>query len=257
MKTCACRAKAVFAFIAAIQCCGALLAAELPATIAAVKPSIVGIASYEKTRSPPIKLVGTGFVIGDGLTIITNAHVSSAATATENETLGVIVGRGEQIEFRPASLVAADVEHDLARLKIGGKPLPAVELADSGKVVEGQAVAFTGLPLGMVLGMHPVTHRGIVSAIVPIVIPASDSRRLDPRTITQLRKSPFIVFQLDATAYPGNSGSPLYDPETGTVYGVISMVALKGLKETAISNPSGITYAVPSAFIRDLMQRVP
>ncbi len=26
---------------------------------------------------------------------------------------------------------------------------------------------------------------------------------------------------LDATAYPGNSGSPLYDPETGEVVGII------------------------------------
>jgi S1-C subfamily serine protease len=63
------------------------------------------------------------------------------------------------------------------------------------------------------------------------------------------------VFQLDGTAYPGNSGSPLYDPETGLVYGVINMVFVKGTKEAALSNPSGITYAIPGTYIRGLLER--
>lgn len=234
---------------------GDLSAAELPATIAAVKPSIVGIASYQKTRSPPVKLVGTGFVVGDGLNIITNYHVMNAASASADETLGIIAGQGTAIEFRPATVVATDTEHDLARIRIGGKALRPMEIANAGNVVEGQAVAFTGFPLGMVLGLHHVTHRGIVSAITPVVIPAADSRNLDPRVIAQLRQKPFVVFQLDGTAYPGNSGSPLYDPQTGEVYGVISMVLVKGLKENAISAPSGITYAVPGNFVQELMQR--
>ena len=33
----------------------------------------------------------------------------------------------------------------------------------------------------------------------------------------RIRDDPFRVFQLDATAYPGNSGSPVYDPMTGAV----------------------------------------
>ncbi len=63
--------------------------------------------------------------------------------------------------------------------------------------------------------------------------------------IGQLQKPRYAVFQLDGTAYPGSSGSPLYDPETGLVYGVINMVFVKGTKEAALSNPSGITYAIP------------
>ena len=61
--------------------------------------------------------------------------------------------------------------------------------------------------------------------------------------------------QLDATAYPGNSGSPLYDPASGTVLGIINMGLVKGTKESAITNPSGITYAVPAHFIHALLQR--
>ena len=75
------------------------------------------------------------------------------------------------------------------------------------------------------------------------------------RVLTQLQKSPFLIFQLDGTAYPGNSGSPLYDPDTGVVYGIINSVLVKGLKETAITSPSGITYAIPASHIRDLLDR--
>jgi len=100
-----------------------------------------------------------------------------------------------------------------------------------------------------------VTHRGLISSITPVVLPALNSKKLDVRMITQLKKSAYAVFQLDGTAYPGSSGSPLYDPDTGVVYGVINMVFVKGLKESALSQPSGITYAIPGNFVRDLLQR--
>ena len=96
----------------------------------------------------------------------------------------------------------------LALLEIEGKPLPALSLGDANRVREGEEIAFTGLPIGMVLGLYPVTHRGIVSAITPMVIPAMSSRQLSAKQIRRLR-SPFNVLQLDATAYPGNSGSPV------------------------------------------------
>jgi serine protease Do len=74
--------------------------------------------------------------------------------------------------------------------------------------------------------------------------------------INQLQKPIYAVFQLDGTAYPGNSGSPLYDPESGVVYGVINMVFVKGKKEAVLSNPSGITYAIPATYIQELLRRI-
>ena len=62
--------------------------------------------------------------------------------------------------------------------------------------------------------------------------------------IKRLRET-FEVYQLDATAYPGNSGSPLYDPSNGQVVGIVSSVFVKSSKEKALSDPSGITYAIP------------
>ena len=86
----------------------------------------------------------------------------------------------------------------------------------------------------------------MISAITPIAIPQGRAADLDPAVIRRLASGPFSVFQLDATAYPGSSGSPIYDPATGDVLGIVNMVFVKGTKETALSQPSGITYAIPS-----------
>ncbi len=221
-----------------------------------MKPSIVGIGTYQKTRSPAIRFVGTGFVTGDGLSVITNAHVVPELLDSEKlEQLGVVTGEADAISFRPAELVTRDRQHDLAHLRLSGAPMPALRLGDSAAAQEGQNLAFTGFPLGMILGLNRVTHRAMLSAITPVVMPSLSSRGLDARAITQLQRAPFRIFQLDGTAYPGNSGSPVYDPDTGEVLGVINMVFVKGLKESAITSPSGITYAVPVSYVQELLRK--
>lgn len=227
---------------------------ELARTIEEVKPSIVGVGSFQKVRKPSITFIGTGFVVGDGLSVITAAHVvQDLATADPTEMLGILIGMGASAQFRAAKVSALDQEHDLAQLRIAGAPLPALRVGDSDGVAEGRPLAFTGFPLGMVLGLHHVTHRGMVSSITPIAMPTVGTRKLDAKLLAQLQKPVYPVFQLDGTAYPGSSGSPLYDPDTGLVYGVINMVYVQGLKETALSSPSGITYAIPSNYLRALL----
>ncbi|MCP5157413.1 MAG: serine protease, partial [Ectothiorhodospiraceae bacterium] len=76
--------------------------------------------------------------------------------------------------------------------------------------------------------------------------------QLNPTMIKRLR-DPYDVFQLDATAYPGNSGSPLYDMATGAVVGVINKVFVKETKESILERPSGITYAIPARYVRALL----
>lgn len=251
------RARGVFLLCAGCIFASPLWGSDISGIIGVVKPSIVGIGTYQKTRSPPLNFMGTGFAVGDGSLVVTNAHVIPEALDQEAmESLVVIAARdGKEPEFRATVRVAHDKEHDIALLKIDGKPLPAMELGDSGTVREGQMFAFTGFPIGMVLGFHPVTHRGMLSSITPIALPAHNARKLDVKTINRLQKSAYDVFQLDGTAYPGNSGSPLYDPQTGIVYGIINMVFVKGLKESALSQPSGITYAIPGNYVRDLLRQ--
>ncbi|MGH8772192.1 MAG: S1 family peptidase [Burkholderiales bacterium] len=228
--------------------------AELSDTIDRIKPSILGVGTHQPTRNPAFRFKGTGFVVGDGRHVISNLHVlPPELSAEKKETLAIVAGRGMQLQLRDAVVAAKDEEHDLVLLKISGAALPAMKMGDSSAVKEGRQLAFTGFPIGIALGQHAVTHRGIVSAITPIVIPGLNSRQLDVNMINRLRAT-YDVFQLDATAYPGSSGSPLYDPDTGAVVGIINMVFVKGTKESALAEPSGITYAIPASYIRKLLR---
>ena len=230
--------------------------AGLPETVLEVKPSIVAIGTYMPTRNPRANFVGTGFVVGDGRHVITNSHVvPKLLESARKETLTVFTGSGKQATGRPAELVAKDDTHDLALLRIRGKALPALKLGDASRVREGQEYAFTGFPIGMVLGLYPVTHKGIVSSKTPIVIPAMSSRNLTAKQIRSMR-NPFKVFQLDAIAYPGNSGSPLYEIGTGRVVGVVNSVFVKETKEAILSSPSGIAYAIPVKYVKSLMKKI-
>ena len=230
--------------------------ADLPNIIEKVKPSIVAVGTFKKTSSPQFVLRGTGFVVGDGNHIATNAHVVPEAFSPDDPILVVQV-RGNQgtLQLRRALLTKQDVEHDLAVLTIEGASLPVLAMANSDFVREGQQVTFTGFPIGGALGFSPVTHRGIVSSITPIALPSGNVRQLNEKLIHRLKNGVFNIFQLDATAYPGNSGSPVFDPETGDVIGVINMVFIKSTREAALSTPSGITYAIPVNFLTELLRQ--
>ncbi|MBE9539071.1 MAG: trypsin-like peptidase domain-containing protein, partial [Proteobacteria bacterium] len=136
----------------------ALLAESLPNVIDKIRASVVGVGTTYPLRQPNIKgppssLTATGFVVGDGLHIITNAHVIPQKLDTDNlQTLAIFSGRGNSVRAHPAQVVKIDQEHDLALLEIQGEPLPALVLGGSASVREGQKVAFTGFPIGAVLG---------------------------------------------------------------------------------------------------------
>jgi len=231
-------------------------AAALPDVIEKIKPAIVGVGVFQKTRRPPSIFRGTGFVVADGLHVITNAHVLPEKIDSEKkEIVAVFAGKANLIEIREATKIAEDRDHDLVILKITGRPLPAMSLGDSNRVREGEIYAFTGFPIGMVLGLNAVTHRGIISAITPVVIPQLSGQLLEKRIISRLN-APYNVFQLDATAYPGNSGSPLYSPDTGHVVGIINKVFVQETKETVIQKPSGISYAIPIIHVHELLKKV-
>ncbi len=222
-----------------------------------IKPSIVAVGTYQRLRTPPHNFRGTGFIVGDGLHVLTNAHVLPETLDRKNqETLAVFAREDGKETIRAAELVGEDGQHDVALLKIGGTPLPALGLGNSDKVREGEIYAFTGYPIGVVLGLHPATHRGMVSAITPSAIPVPRAGQLNKAVFERLQ-DPYPVFQLDATAYPGNSGSPLYDPKTGEVVGIINKVFVQGTKENLLSQPSGISYAIPIRHAEALLKKAP
>ena len=232
--------------------------AQLPETIEKIKPSIVAVGTYQKTRSPPFAFRGTGFAIADGTLVATNAHVLPEQISVQNrEALVVLVWSAGKLQPREAKPSAVDTGHDIALLKIDGPPLPTLELNESANVREGQSFAFTGFPIGNVLGLVPVTHRAIVSAVTPIAMPTPTAKQLDANVIKRVKAGVFPVFQLDATAYPGNSGSPMYEVETGRVVAIVNMVFIKTTRENVLSQPSGIAFAIPIRHLRELLAKEP
>ena len=231
--------------------------ADLPESIEQIKPSVVAIGTYKATDSPAFTFRGTGFVFGNGNLIATNAHVLPEASNTPDAPKVVVLvspNRNDRT-IRPAKIRSQDVEHDLAVLHIDGPPLPPVKIGNPATVKEGQAIAFTGFPIGGALGFSPVTHRGIISSITPIALPGAHASQLSDARIRQIRRGTFDIFQLDATAYPGNSGSPVFDATTGQVIGIINMVFVKKSRESALTQPSGISYAIPVNHLQSLNTR--
>jgi regulator of sirC expression with transglutaminase-like and TPR domain len=134
--------------------------------------------------------LGTGFVVdADGL-IATNLHVIGEARP-------ISVQLGDK-HYEVTSVHASDRSLDLALLRVNGKNLLALELGDSEKIKQGQAVVAFGNPLGL-------TH-SVVSGVV------SSTREIEGRKMIQL------AIPLER----GNSGGPLMDLD-GRVQGIITM----------------------------------
>jgi S1-C subfamily serine protease len=235
--------------------CALPLRAEPIDVIAATKPSVAAVGTFRATDNPRFTFRGTGFVVGNGNQLVTNAHVLPPPGDPAADAMLVMqIPRPGGLEARALSVVSVVRANDLALLRFEGAPLPALPLAQPEQIQEGLAVVFIGFPIGGALGFRPVSHRGMISSITPIASPAANSQQLNNQAIAQLRRGSFDIYQLDATAYPGNSGGPVLDATTGKVVGVINMVFIKGAKESALTNPSGISYALPVRLVQELLK---
>jgi S1-C subfamily serine protease len=171
-----------------------------------------------KDAKPMERGVGTGVVIVDNGTILTNLHVVLGA-----HRVNVTFADGLESEAR---LVSVMPEHDLAvlrALRIPDDLIPAT-MRSTGDLAPGDHVAAVGFPFGI----GPSASSGIVSGL------KREFRSPEgERVLTNL-------IQFDAAANPGNSGGPLVTME-GEVVGIV----------TAILNPTkqrvfvGIGFAVP------------
>jgi S1-C subfamily serine protease len=229
----------------------ALQQGSLVDSIKQIKPSVVGIAMYAPIQSKSPQLLGTGFVVGNGKYVVTNYHVvSKELDPSIVQDYVALSGIGQSPKLHKMEVLAIDPVHDIAILSINDT-LPAVKLARDELVDEGVSIFFTGFPIGAILGLYPATHQGIIAAIAPDINPARNADQLTVQMLKRL-KAPFFIYQLDATAYPGNSGSPVFDKNTNEVIGIINKVFVSEGKEAALTNPSGISYAVPVRELRKL-----
>jgi len=231
--------------------------AGLAETVLRVKPSVVLVGTFKTTESPRFQLRGAGFLVARGDLVVTNAHVLPAdLDKPDAPTLVVQVRSGQgDWQMRSVTVLETDVLRDLTLLRMEGAPGPVLRIGDSRRVREGDYLAFMGFPIGGSLGFSHVTHRATVSTITSAALPSPSAGRLKEQAIRGLRNGTFDIFQLDATAYPGNSGGPLFDPDTGEVMGVMNMVLIKNTRESALSQPSGISYAIPSRYVQALVDR--
>jgi serine protease Do len=230
--------------------------AGLVDVIATAKQSVAAVGTFDPLDNPRFGFRGTGFVVGDGNFLITNAHVVPQLAGVDSKAALMVqfASATGALDMRPATIARLDVAHDLALLRFAGSPLPALRIGETSDIHEGLAVAFMGFPVGGVLGFRPVTHRGIISSITAVALPTPTSQQLNEKTVRRLREGSFDIYQLDATAYPGNSGGPVLNADSGEVVGVINMVLVKSTKESALSQPTGISYAIPVRFIDDLIR---
>jgi S1-C subfamily serine protease len=172
---------------------------------------------------------GSGFVVDEDGTILTNAHVVDGA-----EQVSVsFEENGEAIE---AEVKGVDPDTDLAVLKIDPdevEELTVLPLGDSSELEVGDPVVAIGNPFGL---QRTVTT-GIVSAL---------QRQIDAPSGFSISN----VIQTDASINPGNSGGPLLDAQ-GRVIGINSQIATGGGQGSV-----GIGFAVPVDTAKDLLPRL-
>ena len=220
-----------------------------------MRKSVVAVGSYLRTDKPTIRYYGTGFVVDDGKKVITNAHVVDALRRTNR--LGhvrVFFPDGDAVRGRVAKVLAEDAFHDVALLSFEGQAAPIVKLSAVVDPPQGRGVGILGFPIGTRLGLVPAVHKGVVAAVAPAVPPLPTGAKLTPQIAAAIKKK-YNLYQLDIVAFPGNSGSPLFDARNGIVLGVINMTIATKTREHLFDKPSGIAYAVPVRWIHEIIRR--
>ena len=187
----------------------------------AILPSVVRVNGYvvdPKTKEETPYGVGTGVVIVDNGTILTNLHVVSGA-----EKIKVTFMDGSESE---AHIEGMRPEHDLAVIRAHTIPddMMAATMASTERLAPGDHVFAVGFPFGI----GPSISAGVVSGLKRDFM-SPEGKRL----LTNL-------IQFDAAANPGNSGGPLVTAE-GEVVGIVTAILNPNEQRTFI----GIGFAVP------------
>ena len=176
---------------------------------------------------------GSGVILDPTGYIVTNSHVIEGARRVQvlvprptAGTLSILRPRAQAVD---ATIVGIDDETDLAVLKVNERNLPALTLADSDALRQGQLVFAFGSPLGL----ENSVSMGIVSAV---------GRQLE-------LDDPMVYIQTDAPINPGNSGGPLVDT-TGRVVGINTLILSQG------GGNEGIGFAAPSNIVKTVFDQI-
>ena len=167
--------------------------------------------------------LGSGVIVSPDGYILTANHVVEGA-----DKVKVALASGEK-EF-DAKIIGTDPATDTAVLKVDGKNLPAITIADSDKLEVGDVVLAVGNPFGV----GQTVTMGIVSGLGRGGFGINNYEN-------------FI--QTDAAINLGNSGGPLVDAE-GRLVGINTWIISRS------GGSQGLGFAVPVNMARYAMERL-
>ena len=162
---------------------------------------------------------GSGVIVTKDGYILTNNHV-----VDEADEVKVVLLDGREFSGK---VVGKDPKTDVAVLKVDGKELPFIEMADSDKIEVGDIVLAIGNPFGI----GQTVTMGMISAT--------------GRATLGLDYEDFI--QTDAAINPGNSGGALVDAD-GRLIGINTAILSRS------GGNQGIGFAIPTSLARDVME---
>ena len=169
-------------------------------------------------QTPKKEAAGSGVIISADGYIVTNNHVVDGA-----DELTVTLNDNSEYSAR---IIGADKTTDLALIKINGKNLPAITIANSNDLKIGEWVLAVGNPLGL----NNTVTAGIVSA---------KARSLGANGVES-----FI--QTDAAINQGNSGGALVNTR-GELVGINAMLY------SPTGAYSGYGFAIPTTIMNKVV----
>lgn len=174
---------------------------------------------FLQSRPRESRSLGSGVIVESSGVILTNRHVIEGATDVR-----IALSDGREFDV---DVVIEDEQTDLAVLRVrtsGGVAFPAIEFADSDKLLVGDLVLAIGNPFGV----GQTVTSGIVSALARTGVEASDYE---------------FFIQTDAAINPGNSGGALVDLN-GQLVGINTAIY------SQTGGSVGIGFAIPANMAR-------
>ena len=172
-----------------------------------------------QVQTPKRVAAGSGVIISTDGYIVTNNHVVDGA-----DELTVTLNDNKEYSAR---IIGADKKTDLALIKIDGKNLPAITVANSDDVKVGEWVLAIGNPLGL----NNTVTAGIVSA--------------KARTMGE-QGTVSSMIQTDAAINQGNSGGALVNT-SGQLIGINAMIY------SQTGSNIGYGFAIPTTIMNKVV----
>jgi serine protease Do len=190
----------------------------LASTYAMLKPSLALVA-YEEGKN---LYTGSSFCInssGGWSYFLTNAHVVGS-----RDTVAVFLSSAPGKAFT-GTVLRVNGDLDAAIVAVHTPNIPSATIGID-TLPEGQQIAIAGYPSAHIdfallgLGLTPSVHEGIVTSY-----PGDGA---------------FLEF--DAQVEHGNSGGPVFDPDTGLVYGIVTLKVGSDQTNLAVSTSQLLTF---------------